>query len=86
MRKAIPTSMFVDIEQTRLSALRTWVLDCSVTQIQMTEKQFWNFCHAQPLAEKPWSTFMGRPIVVPDMPEAAQIFLSLVDRAGPGRI
>jgi hypothetical protein len=78
--------MFAEVEKTRLSAFRTWILDCSVTQIEMTERQFWNFAHVQPLAEKPWSTFMGRPIVVPDMPEAAQRSLNLFDRAGPGSI
>jgi len=78
--------MFAEVEQTRLSALRTWILDCAVTQIQMTERQFWNFVHTQPLAEKPWSTFMGRQIVVPDMPETAQKSLGLTDRTGPGVI
>jgi hypothetical protein len=86
MIKAVPSTMFADLEQTRLSTFRAWVLDCEVTQIQMTERQFWNFCHAQPLAEKPWVTFMGRPIAVPDMPEAAQKSLNLFDRNGPGSI
>jgi hypothetical protein len=72
MRKAIPTKMFSDNEQARLSVLRSWVLDNQVTEIDMTERQFWNFAGLQPAAELPWTTFMGRQIGVPDMPEAAQ--------------
>ena len=34
----------------------------------MNERQFWNFAGLQPLAEKPWVTFMGRQVRVPDMP------------------
>ena len=59
MRKPLPEKMFSDIEQSRLSSLRTWVLDQQVTEIEMSEKQFWNFASLQPLAEKPWVTFMG---------------------------
>jgi endonuclease III len=72
MRKALPSTMFVDTEQSRLSMLRNWVLDYEVTEIEMNERQFWNFAHLQPVAEKPWITFMGRPICVPNMPEDAQ--------------
>lgn len=72
MRKALPPKMFSDTEQARLSSLRSWVLDNDVTEIEMTERQFWNFAGLQPVAELPWSTFMGRQIGVPDMPEAAQ--------------
>jgi hypothetical protein len=86
MRKALPASMFVDPEQSRLTSLRTWVLDQQVTEITMVERQFWTFAALQPLAEKPWTTFMGRPVYVPDMPEAAQRHLGLVDRSGQGVI
>ncbi len=55
--------------------LNTWVLDNRVTEIVMKERQFWNFVFLQPLAEKPWTTFMGRPVYVPDMPENAQKYL-----------
>jgi hypothetical protein len=40
----------------------------------------------QPLAEKPWTTFMGRAISVPDMPEGSQKHLGLFDKRGPGQI
>ena len=72
MRKALPLKMFAEADQSRLSVLRAWVLDNEVTEIDMTEKQFWNFAGLQPLAETPWTTYMGRQIGVPDMPEAAQ--------------
>lgn len=72
MRKALPEKMFVDSEQSRLSLLRNWVLDNQVTEIEMSERQFWTFAHLQPVAEKPWITFMGRQINVPNMPETAQ--------------
>ena len=74
MRKAPPDKMFLD-DQARLSLLRNWVLDNAVTEIDMSEKQFWNFAQLQPVAEKPWITFMGRTIRVTDMPEAARLSL-----------
>ena len=74
MRKALPDKMFLD-DQSRLSLLRNWVLDNAVTEIDMNEKQFWNFAQLQPVAEKPWITFMGRTIRVTDMPEAARLSL-----------
>lgn len=86
MKKSIPDSMFTDREQVRLSALSNWVLDHSVTEIVMSERQFWKFVTAQPLAEKPWTTFMGRTIRVPDMPEGSQKHLGLDDKQGPGHI
>ena len=55
MKKPIPDTMFPDHEQVRLSALTKWVLDHEVTEIVMTERQFWKFVTAQPLAEKPWT-------------------------------
>jgi hypothetical protein len=86
MRKALPDSMFTDPEKSRLTMLRTWVLDNKVTEIEMKERQFWNFASLQPVAEKPWSTFMGRPICVPDMPEDAQKRLGVFDKRTPGTI
>jgi hypothetical protein len=86
MRKAVPGGMFVDPENARLGQLRSWVLDNQVTEITMAERQFWTFAALQPVAEKPWTTYMGRPIYVPDMPEAAQKCLGLVDRSGQGVI
>jgi hypothetical protein len=74
MRNALPDKMFLD-DQARLSLLRNWVLDNAVTEIDMSEKQFWNFAQLQPVAEKPWITFMGRTIRVTDMPEAARLSL-----------
>lgn len=62
MRKALPERMFSDPEQSRLVVLRNWILDLEVTEIEMSERQFWNFAQLQPVAEKPWITFMGRPI------------------------
>jgi hypothetical protein len=62
------------------------VLDNEVTQIEMSERQFWNFAKLQPVAEKPWTTFMGRPVTVPNMPESAQRFLGIIDKQHPGVI
>ena len=86
MKKSIPDTMFSGREAPRLSSLNNWVLDHGVTEIVMTERQFWTFVTAQPLAEKPWTTFMGRAISVPDMPEASQKRLGLFDKQGPGQI
>ena len=74
MRKALPDKMFLD-DQSRMSLLRNWVLDNAVTEIDMCEKQFWNFAQLQPVSEKPWITFMVRTIRVTDMPEAARLSL-----------
>ena len=78
--------MFTDREQIRLSTLSNWILDQGVTEIVMTERQFWKFVTLQPLAEKPWTTFMGRLLSVPDMPESSQKRLGLFDKRGPGQI
>lgn len=86
MRKALPDTMFSDPERSRLTMLRTWVLDNAVTEIEMKELQFWNFAQLQPLAEKPWATFMGRVISVPDMPVEAQKTLGIFDKRSPGVI
>jgi hypothetical protein len=86
MRKALPDMMFKDPERSRLSLLRTWVLDNAVTEIEMKELQFWNFAQLQPAAEKPWTTFMGRMISVPDMPIDAQKHLGIFDKRNPGAI
>ena len=67
MKKLVPDTIFNEREQPRLSVLQNWVLDNSVSEIVMTERQFWKFVTVQPLAEKPWPTYMGRPIRVPDM-------------------
>jgi hypothetical protein len=86
MRKTIPDGMFATPDQIRLSSLRSWVLDNQVTEIAMKERQFWNFAGLQPAAEKPWTTFMGRPIFVLDMPIDAQKCLGIFDKQGPGAI
>jgi hypothetical protein len=86
MRKALPENMLKDPEQARLSALRGWVLDNDVTEIEMSERQFWNFAQLQPVAEKPWVTFMGRRIGVPNMPLDAQKCLGIYDARLPGVI
>ena len=86
MRKALPEKMFGDAEQSRMTTLRGWVLDNQVTEIEMSERQFWNFALLQPIAEKPWVTFMGRPLLVPNMPEAAQKHLGIYDTRQPGVI
>ena len=80
MKKSLPETMFNDPERSRLTMLRTWVLDNDVTEIEMKERQFWNFAQLQPLAEKPWTTFMGRAIRVPDMPPDAQKHLGVFDK------
>lgn len=86
MRKALPDKMFADPESSRLTVLRGWVLDHEVTEIEMKERQFWNFAALQPVAEKPWARFMGRLINVPDMPEDAQKYLGIYDKRSPGMI
>jgi hypothetical protein len=86
MRKALPEKMFSDPEQSRLTSLRAWVLDNRVTEIELNERQFWNLAQLQPLAEKPWATFMGRRLRVPDMPEGAQALLGIDDKGRPGVI
>ncbi len=86
MRKILPDTMFSDPERSRLTMLRTWVLDHGVTEIEMSERQFWNFAHLQPIAEKPWATFMGRVIRVPDMPVEAQKNIGIFDKLSPGAI
>ena len=86
MRKALPDKMFSDPEQSRLTMLRTWVLDQEVTEIEMSERQFWNFAQLQPIAEKPWTSFMGRMVRVPSMPESAQRWLGIFDTRRLGAI
>jgi hypothetical protein len=86
MRKILPEKMFVDAEQTRLAAFRKWVLENGVTEIEMNELQFWNFVQQQPLAEKPWTTFMGRSLRVPDMPAEAQVRLGIEEKSRVGVI
>jgi hypothetical protein len=86
MKKTLPETMFVSAEGSRLALLRTWVLDHEVTEIEMNERQFWNFAHLQPVAEKPWATFMGRLIRVPDMPIEAQKHLGIFESSSLGAI
>ncbi len=86
MRKALPEKMFSDPEQSRLTMLRNWVLDGEVTEIEMNERQFWNFAQLQPVAEKPWITFMGRPVFVPNMPVDAQKCLGIFDQPQPNAV
>jgi hypothetical protein len=86
MIKALPDTMFKTPEQSRLSTLRAWVLENDVTEIEMKEQQFWNFAQLQPVAEKPWATFMGRIISVPDMPAEAQKNLGIFNKRNPGAI
>lgn len=86
MKKALPSAMFADADQARLTLLRNWVLDHQVSEIQMTERQFWIFAQLQPVAEKPWVTFMGRPLRVPEMPEDAQKCLGIFNKTPAGTI
>ena len=87
MKIALPEQMLSDTDtQPRLTILRNWVLDNEVTEIEMSERQFWNFALLQPVAEKPWVTFMGRALRVPNMPEDAQKRLGIYDKVGPGAI
>jgi len=78
--------MLADADQARLSVVRNWVLEQRVTEIEMTERQFWTFAQLQPAAEKPWTTFMGRPLRVPEMPDNAQICLGIFEKGRPGAI
>ena len=86
MRKALPDTMLNGKDQPRLSMVSNWVLDHQVTEIEMNERQFWNFVQLQPIAEKPWTTYMGRQLRVPNMPESAQKTLGIFDNAGTGSI
>jgi hypothetical protein len=86
MKKALPAGMLGDADQARFSVVRNWVLEQQVTEIEMTERQFWTFAQLQPPAEKPWITFMGRPLRVPEMPQSVQISLGISDKSGPGAI
>jgi len=52
-------------------------------KVTMSEQQFWNFAQLQPVAEKPWSTFMGGTIRVADMPVDAQKQLGIFDIRNP---
>ena len=63
-----------------------WVLENEVTEIEMSERQFWNFAQLQPISEKPWVTFMGRRLRVPNMPVDAQKHLGIDDKMAPGVI
>ena len=85
MKKTLPEKMFVDA-QSRIGVLRDWVLNEGVTEIEMNERQFWNFVALQPVSEKPWVTFMGRRLRVSDMPEDAQNCLGIRDLQRPGTI
>jgi hypothetical protein len=86
MRKAIPETMFTGREQPRLSVFQNWVIENAVTEIEMSERQFWSFVSVQPLAEKPWTSYMGRLIHVVDMPEESQKCLGLFDKRTAGNI
>jgi hypothetical protein len=86
MRKTIPQTMFLARDQSRLSLLQDWVLQHEVTEIEMNERQFWNFVSVQPVAEKPWTTFMGRVLHVSDMPNESQKCLGVFDKRTPGTI
>jgi hypothetical protein len=86
MRKSVPDTLLTDREQVRLSAFSNWVLENGVTEIVMTERQFWKFVTVQPLAERPWTTFMGRLLSVPDMPVSSQKHLGLFDKRAAGQI
>jgi hypothetical protein len=86
MRKAIPATMFAAKEAARLTVLQNWVLENAVTEIEMNERQFWNFVSVQPIAEKPWTTYMGRLLHVSDMPLDSQKCLGLFDKRTPGNI
>ena len=78
--------MFSDADQVRLTTLRSWVLEQGVTVIEMSERQFWAFAQLQPPTEKPWVTFMGRQLRVPEMPEDVQKCLGIFDKSQPGAI
>jgi len=86
MKKALPPGMLGDPEQARFSVVRNWVIEQRVTEIEMTERQFWTFAQLQPAAEKPWTTFMGRPLRVPEMAESVQKCLGIMDRTELGAI
>jgi hypothetical protein len=59
MKKALPSAMFADVDQARLTLLRNWVLDHQVSEIQMIERQFWIFAQLQPLPKSRGSRSWG---------------------------
>jgi len=86
VRKTLPDTTFANPEQSRLTMLRSWVLDHEVSEIEMSERQFWNFAQLHAIAEKPLATFMGRGILVPDMPVEAQKQFGIFDKRNPAAI
>jgi hypothetical protein len=86
LRKSLPDTMFKDPEHSWLTILRAWVRENKVSEIEVNERQFWNFSQMQPVAEKLWATFMGRMIRVPDMPIQVQMHLGVFDKSGLGAI
>jgi hypothetical protein len=78
--------MFAARDQARLALLQDWVLQNAVTEIEMNERQFWNFVSVQPVAEKPWTTYMGRLLHVSDMQTESKKCLGLFDKRTAGAI
>jgi len=76
--------MFGETDQPRLTTLRNWVLENKVTEIEMSERQFWNFAQLQPISEKPWATFTGRQLHVPNMPADARKRLRIDHKESSG--
>jgi hypothetical protein len=74
---------YIEGEQLRkyhtLRALAAWTDENKPEEIEMTEKQFWNFTTLQPLPmeERYWNTFHGIPLRCPEMSVAQQINLRL---------
>jgi hypothetical protein len=78
VRKILPDTMFVDAERTRLTMLRTWVLDNDIAESR------WRTFSRSPRGRGRHS--LGRVICVPDMPVEAQRHLGNFDKRNPDAI
>lgn len=64
-----------------LRGFAKWVTENKPTNIEITEKQFWNFTLLQPLnagEERYWTTFHGIPLLVLDMTNRQKALLRLM--------
>jgi hypothetical protein len=82
VKKSIPDTMFTDRDQVRLSAFSNWVLDHGVTEIVMTERQFWNCCAAarrKAMDDHSWVGCLAFPIC-PKAVRSSWAYLTNEDR------
>ena len=71
----LPESYFDGKEfGTTLASFGQWVEENKPEEIEMTEKQFWEFTKLQPVPyeERYWNTFHGIPLRCPEMTGSQQ--------------